>query len=667
MLSSIKLFNSVIIKEHQKELNPSDLKFANIFKETYKYGFIISPEVVSEYSFNDLKQITAEMISVGIFKSSEQMNKTFQTWTKMRDSDIETLVIEQLIHYMTTYGFEELGIYSEDTVYFPTKDLDIPDIDVEKFNFTVIKGITEIELAKRTLKFVNSGIALKEETIKDVFDVISTLHTNSIISNEEIETVKNKELKIKVYEHLNIVPKNASEFLRVIINKATGNALLIKSKSVIEQLKKLGNDDVFKYFSLYKLLYKDFNALSKSFFRFKPLFLALKRTIFDYKTKEINKIINKIRKDANFLHTPMSVDFLNSITEKLKSGEEINEQELMKTLDRVNVFRKVKLLNALDFRTQDVKSILYRIRNSKAFVTDFESNYLENKSVQLEYNKIKNIILSSIAKTVEKNLSGKKVYIPDNIFYAIPNSEKQFAGNFPNGTYVKIEKDDLLFGVHWFDLSSPNHYDNRIDLDLSMLTIAGEKLGWDGGYRTNDRTILFSGDNTSAPRPTGASEMFYINNVNNEDFLVYLNFYNSWHSSIVDKIVNVPYTLFIGKEKVNKAFDRQYMINPNNIICQLPCQISSGQKQTIIGFISINKNESRFYITNYSLGNNKTVRNNKYSKKANEFLSAYYKSNTYLDDVLAIAKINIVNDAKDADIDLSVNNISKDTFLSIFM
>ena len=109
------------------------------------------------------------------------------------------------------------------------------------------------------------------------------------------------------------------------------------------------------------------------------------------------------------------------------------------------------------------------------------------------------------------------------------------------------------------------------------------------------------------------------------------------------------------------------MINPNNIICQLPCQISSGQKQTIIGFISINKNESRFYITNYSLGNNKTVRNNKYSKKANEFLSAYYKSNTYLDDVLAIAKINIVNDAKDADIDLSVNNISKDTFLSIFM
>ena len=89
--------------------------------------------------------------------------------------------------------------------------------------------------------------------------------------------------------------------------------------------------------------------LSQIFLRFKPLFLC-------FKYRDGRKIINKIRRLAKIHHKPMPEDYLNSITSKLKSGNEINMDRLREELDKVNTFRKIRLLYSLQNRMSgDIK------------------------------------------------------------------------------------------------------------------------------------------------------------------------------------------------------------------------------------------------------------------------------------------------------------------------
>jgi len=92
---------------------------------------------------------------------------------------MEQLVMEQLIHYFTTYGFKDMGIYSEESVYIPSEKLDIPELK-EDIKLTVIKGYTKEELKEKLMKMLSSGIALKEDTIKDVLDVATFVGVDSV-------------------------------------------------------------------------------------------------------------------------------------------------------------------------------------------------------------------------------------------------------------------------------------------------------------------------------------------------------------------------------------------------------------------------------------------------------------------------------------------------------
>ena len=46
----------------------------------------------------------------------------------------------------------------------------------------------------------------------------------------------------------------------------------------------------------------------------------------------------------------------------------------------------------------------------------------------------------------------------------------------------------MIFGVNWFNTNN-----NRIDLDISLVSAEIGKIGWDASYRSEDRGILFSG------------------------------------------------------------------------------------------------------------------------------------------------------------------------------
>ena len=359
--------------------------------------------------------------------------------------------------------------------------------------------------------------------------------------------------------------------------------------------------------------------------------------------QELKTIINRVRKLAIKYHRPMSEDYLNEITAKIKKGEIIDIDKLKSELERVNVFRKIRLAYALRYRTKNIDSILYRIRNGKSFATDF---YFGDKE---RARTILSIVLDSITKDIEKNVKGKKIYIPDYINYSLPATEKQFTGNLPSGTYISIPQ-DMIVGVYWENIKP-----YMIDLDLSLVS-RSKKYGWDAGYRNDEGDILYSGDITNAP--TGATELFFVKRQLKDSFILFLNYYN------YNAGVRVPFKIIIAKEKA-KDFGNNYMVNPNNIVSVVQSEIS--QKQKMLGLLIITMKESRFYFAETSIGRSITSRNSEAAENSRKYLLSFYQNSFELKDILLKAGAEIVDDKDKSDIDLSPENLEKDSILNLLL
>jgi len=360
MKSTIKLFKALPIKIKRRKKASE-----NLLKETIKRGFIFAPEVVYNYSESELLKL---IDSVGI--TAEQINNSFhKSWQKIKEADLEQLVVEQLAHYLTTYGkeqpkeyliekeeqwgvdnlaekiitlgdFESDRIQDADYVYIPKEILEIPEF--EGINLMIIKGYTKKELKTKLLNLLQLGIALSEDTINDVVDTATFVELNE----QEVDNVKNKEVRVALCDYLNLFPENPVEFLRYVVYKATNKTLLIKDSATIEEINSKKNLDILNLFIKYKDKY-GLKRLAEIFYRFKPLFLAFKTN------KKLSSYINKIRKLAIKYHKPLPEDYLNEITAKIKKGEKIDVKRLKDELNKVNVFRKIRLAYALKFRLKE--------------------------------------------------------------------------------------------------------------------------------------------------------------------------------------------------------------------------------------------------------------------------------------------------------------------------
>ena len=336
------------------------------------------------------------------------------------------------------------------------------------------------EILKRIIN-LGSGIALAQETLDDIMTIIKFNKYDGAF----VEEIGNRELKALLYDYYGLVPSDPIEFLRHLISKLTDESLLIKNDDLIEKIKNSNG-------KFLDILLKDApDNLASIFFRFKPLFLAMK-SISNNKT-----FFNQLRKKANRLHTPMPEDYLNSITSQIKH-KKLDLDRFTQKIEKASIFRKIRLAYALNYRLSSESSIVYHVRNGSGWATDFNwpDGLEENTQQALD------IVSASIADDIRKNVNGKTFYIPANIHYALPATEKQFTGHLPTGSWVSVPE-DLIVGIHW-----TNTKKRRIDLDLSIIGVSG-KIGWDASYRSKERDILFSGDVTDAPAPRGASELFY--------------------------------------------------------------------------------------------------------------------------------------------------------------
>ena len=631
-ISTINLFGILPIDDTSKKTEDT-----SIDEKTLIHGFIYDGTVKANYTDKELEEMISNISQI-IGRNNAEVNSTFhKSWKKIATATTEQLVLEQIMHYITTYGFETLGCFSEDTIYIPNETLNLPDD--ANLPIIVVKGATLKEIKGRIMTILQTGMALKEKTIEDMMIVIS--HTG--IDADDIATVKNKESRINLYVLTGVVPSNPEEFVRYLVFLATQKASVIKDKRTYQQIKTVmdSNDFAVRISELLSEYDKNYGLikLSESFNRYKDIYMAFRCT-------KTNPYINKISKLSKTNHKPMKEDYLNSITKKLLNGGDISLEVLETELSKVNTFRKVRLYNALSYRIDNDGSIVYRVRNGRGFATS-----LDNSRYDGSIAVIKDVVLDHIIKDIKPLVENKKVFIPEGVHFAMPTSEKQFSGSIPLGSVFDGEN-NIVIGVQWKNVEG-----QRIDLDLSLSNLFG-KIGWDGYYSSDTKRIMFSGDMTDASGDDGASELFYIGQDTEDSiYLLNLNHYNrSSHSK------DVPFKIVMGSED-GRLFNRNHMLDASKIKFNISEVMDT--KQKTLGMVYIKDGEKKFILEETSISKGISMKHGDTAQHLLNSMENTMNTRLYLDYILEQAGAILVNDNTDVDYDLSLLSLQKDSILNI--
>jgi len=594
-------------------------------------GVLVEDSVIEAHGTAKVAKLVRSLVP-----TDSQMNKTFhKSWKKVRDASIEQLVIEQIIHYFTTYSFEALGFYSKETVYIPNEKLELEAKG--GITFYVLRGITRDELIDVVHKLISSGIALSDQDLTDLVKVIKD-------QKLKIDPAKssNREMAVRLYNLLDITPKDPVEYLRMKVYGATESTLLIKNKEAIEAISSSYSSALGKKINAFSEYKKKFGleGLASIFYRFKPLFLA-------FKNKKSAATVNSIRRLAVKYHQPMPEDYIASVTKHLRNGT-FSAAKLNKSLTKANIFRKVRLAQALRlYDNQDASGIVYSIRNGKSFAGTI--NPL-GKSVKRSLS----VVMDSLGADLS-HVKGKKIFMDAGL--VVPTSGKMFMGDVPFGSYFSTD-DSLVLGVSWRDLE-----DVRVDLDLSIISVDG-KIGWDGYYR--DPSCLFSGDITAAPK--GATEAHLIR-ADSEDgiYLLNLNYYNAnyYNADINGGIV--PFTLFVTEEKGFERIERRAVMSQDNMVFWADSSIDSKYNQKTIGVLKIKDGTKTFHAFEFKTGKSITSRNNEKSMNTISYYDKYLDSLLDLETLVEWAGAKIVDTPEKADIDLSMKSLTKSTLIDLLV
>ena len=583
-MKTLKLFNAMVARESAEKPFVSE------------QGYIIEPGA-----------IWAKKEIINFYKNEKLdgygLNKTFhKSWKTIFESSRYDLLIEQIRHYISTYGSD-----FQDEIYIPNEVLNIADT---KIIFKVVKAYPKEIMIQKCLDLLQSGIALEEKTINDILSVLVDELSYQFSGNENI---KNKEALVKIADMYGIIPNDTLEFFRYILYRATGQSLLIKSKEVIDAIKVANYNPAaaFEKFGLEKL--------AEIFNRFKPLFLA-------FKTK-CPKTINKISKLSKIYHQPLVSNPLNYVT-----SITLNKEEDLHWLDNATPFALFRAISACHTRIHGQYAFAYRIRNGKSFI---KTNKVSG-AARANYD-----FLISYCKN-RFNLAGKSFFLPKDVEYALPISEKMFVGNIPTGS--KFYGENLAVGVYW-----ENHWGAH-DIDISGINIGG-KVGWNADYKQGNGNLMYSGDITDAPE--GAVEYLYANNGLNEPTLVNTNIYLGES--------NCEYKIILGK---GDQIDYHFMMNPNKLFLETKCQ--AVQKQTILGILLPENNRQCFVLLNFGAGQCRVSGHSEITITATKALYQQWHNPITLREILIAFGGEIVEDREKADYNLSLDHLQKDSFIRLF-
>jgi hypothetical protein len=611
--SSLRLFNCVPAASFDE--NAAEIKILT------KLGIVVAPSAMPLYSeicsFYEKNALTADKI-----------NKTFfEDFERTRETPLAERLMHQLWHYFTTYGLMSMGIDSPDFIYIPSRVTEAPDLSSPPI--VVIRGVELGELIDRGLSMICSGVALAEQTIQDILNVLD--FCNYKFSGAE--EIRNREVANYVYQKLGILPNtNTDALFRYLVFLATGETLVINNAAFLDKVQ----SSSFDLSSVPGLTNTHLKTLSIEFNRRKPFWMAFKRA-----HPSNRRIVNRISKFSKVLHLPLPKNVLGSLTH-----EHFPEAVIVGAARSATPFGVARALNAVNYYLGSEKNYrYYRIRNGKGFLKCDDAKYHRDADY---LSTARNLLMDSL----KERLSSKKVFIPGGVEYALPTSEKMFSGNVPTNTTIVLPNDTekkILVGVYWENGATCSHY----DIDLSSLLLSGQKIGWNASW--NYEGLTYTGDITNAPR--GAAEWFEVGNLE-ESALVTANLY-SRHDREDPENKNAKFTIMVGITE-NSSGRLGYILKPEEIL--LSAESSFCSKQMIVGHLSKGEDgQRRFTLVDQGFQNRHIAVPGHGTQSLLPVLCEQIELSQPLRPLL-----NVVPSVEEADIDLSPSALSKDSILSLF-
>jgi len=464
--------------------------------EAASKGILFAPNV--SYDNGTAINAAVKMYGVDLFKISNTFHKT---WDTVQEIDPMLHYLQQIVHYFTTYGFDELGVdYNANNAYIPNEKVMLPE-GAKTVNFTIIKEVKDIDIADRLNTLVSSGVALSQQMVDDVLYLV-----NAIGCKFNFDAIKNKEVRTALWLGMDDRPYiTGDEFLRALLFVVSGKTLLVRSYRDHQMLKwhlKCNVDKQQEVSDLIKLYQDKFGIekLASGFLRNRMIWLG-------FKCDATKVQINKINRLADKYHKAMDEVYLK-------------EEDILSA----NVWQLVKYYNLCVSNLNPTQDKLYNVRNGKNFLKE-NPNY----GISGEFKRVIDNHYSDLLEMVEAQLydklahmEGKIFLIPSYLEYKVPSSLKRLCQGLPEGSTISFpEGKPFVVGIHWENQVIKGR-ENRVDLDLHANSINGS-IGWCNSFRNEE--VLFSGDMTDAPvSKGGASEAILFSEVK-APYLVTLNDY----------------------------------------------------------------------------------------------------------------------------------------------
>lgn len=417
------------------------------------------------------------------YEVSNRLNNPFHaTWDKVANADYRQLIVEQALHYLSTYGREAFGLSAAPVV--PTESFQFPDNQPLPVESLTIMRVVDAEVANDIVEHTLTTVAAPH---KNDMVFYNTYCENTTLLPEK---VKSNELRALLYTVKNLYPEDEDEFVRYLLYRSTGSTLVIKNKKTIKTIKDVMKDEKIEHFVLTGFQKANLSKLARNFLRLKPIYLA-------FKTPDTASYINKIRRLADTYHKPMSDLRVANLSNLFYQGE---NGKAKKVIEKMSMRELIKVRNFTNMNRIYQGSVIeaYNIRNGKIHLEEGKDRTVGFVGADV----MDEVLVQELCNRTNHKLAGKIFFIPSYIDYCAPVSEKQFIWNIPYGTKFSFPN-TVSLGIFW-----ENYKNERIDLDLH-LTTPSNAFGWNGSYRDGKRTVLYSGDMTDATN--GAAEAFYAN------------------------------------------------------------------------------------------------------------------------------------------------------------
>lgn len=583
----------------------------------------------------DYKEDFDKAIKDTIVNKSKLNNTFHKTFLTVIQKNQQHLWIEAAVHYFTTYGLESLGVDSEGFVYLPNEVCEVPELQ----KFFYIPNIDNTQAIKQVSEILSSGIALSNQTIDDIVNIVN-FYEDANAWFALLGISKNRDATVRLMYEIRFIPDDVDEKIRLLNYALTGKTSIIKDSktnflwrsSVNEKAKKIIKD-----------ILDDEELLSSVFYRYKPLFLALRHnTTFsgDY----LKKKVNKIRRLAVENHKPFKTK--KYLTTQIKEGLFPDE----KYLENLSVFDLAKIYNQLSYYANTECLVgAYVIRNGSVYVKECD----ETRSQQTLDNInawLRMIKLEIKDRYYDYNI---EVKLPENFDIAFPTSEKSFIGSVPLYSTISLNEEASVIGVQW-ENKNDGDWNERVDIDLSMITDKNKKYGWDGLYKDTDGNIVYSGDMTSGP----AAESFYIGR--NVNALVQLNLFN---------VESAEYALFFSNdsEQVWNNTKRKFTTDPNKLMYSE--KLVAETRSETVGVFSKEDGKTTFSFAKLSLGDSIISFASQVTEKMICYLRDMSKYSLKISDIFDIVD-TFSNDYEDEELESQIyeydlTNLDKATILGL--